>query len=61
MNRFSIAHTEQEIDVIIQTSVFCVDKTCFLRPDHIAISLVLQIGTYKNENHRSLMVKSPID
>ena len=31
-------HTEQEIDAIIQTSVLCVDKTCFPRPGHICIS-----------------------
>ena len=58
MNIFSIAHTEQEIFAIIQTSVFCVDKTCFLRPHHIR-SYISRAGTYKNENHRSLMVKSP--
>ena len=34
-NRFGIAHTEQEIGAIIQTSVFCVDKICFPRPGHI--------------------------
>ena len=51
MNRFSIAHTEQEIDVIIQTSVFCVDKTCFLRPDHIAISLELELIKMKITDH----------
>ena len=34
-NRFLIAHTEQEIGTIIQTSVFYVDKTCFPRPSHI--------------------------
>ena len=27
-------HAEQEIGAIIQTSVFCVDKTCFPRPGH---------------------------
>ena len=27
-----IGHTEQEIGVIIRTSVFCVDKTCFPSP-----------------------------
>ena len=30
-----IAHTEKEIDTIIWIAVFCVDKTCFLRPGHI--------------------------
>ena len=34
-NSFCIAHTEQEIDSVIQASVFCVDKTCFLRPSNI--------------------------
>ena len=33
-----IAHTQQEIDAIIRTNVFCVDKTCFLRPGYIIIS-----------------------
>ena len=37
INRLWIAHIEQEIGVIIRTSVFCVDKTCFPRPDHILI------------------------
>ena len=34
-NRCWIAHRQQEIGVLIQTSVFCVDKTCFPRPGHI--------------------------
>ena len=34
-NRCWIAHIGQEIGAIIQTSVFCVDKTCFPRPGHI--------------------------
>ena len=37
-NRVWIAHTEQEIGVIIQTHVFCVDETCFPRPSHIFIN-----------------------
>ena len=34
INRFWIAHTKQEIGAIIQTSVFFVEKTCFLKPGH---------------------------
>ena len=29
-----IAHTEKEIGTILRIGVFCVDKTCFLRPGH---------------------------
>ena len=32
-----IAHTEEEIDTIIRMGVFCADKTCLLRPNHIII------------------------
>ena len=32
--RIYIPYTEQEIDAIIWTGVFYVDKTCFLRPGH---------------------------
>ena len=34
-NRFWIEYTEQEIYSIIQTNVFCVDKTCFPRSSRI--------------------------
>ena len=36
-NRYWIPHTEQEVQAVgatIQTSVICVDKTCFSRPGH---------------------------
>ena len=33
--RIYIAYTEEEIDTIIRMGVFCVDKSCFLRPGHI--------------------------
>ena len=39
-NRIWIAHTEQEIGAIIQTSVFCVDKTCIPRPSHILYIII---------------------
>ena len=32
--RIQIAHTEQEIDIIIWMGVFCSDKTGFVRPGH---------------------------
>ena len=35
INRIWIAYTEKEICAIIRIGVFCVDKTCFLRPGHI--------------------------
>ena len=34
-NRIWIGYTQQEIGAIIQTSVFCVDKTCIPRPGYI--------------------------
>ena len=49
-NRFWIAHTEQEIGAIIQTSVFCIDKTCFLRPGHIC-SIHLHVEVLSWYNH----------
>ena len=36
-NRVWIAHTELEIRAIIQSHVFCVDKTCFPRLGHKCI------------------------
>ena len=33
--RIQIAHTEQEIDIIIWMGVFCGHKTGFVRPGHI--------------------------
>ena len=33
--RNQITCTQKELCTIIQMGVFCVDKTCFLRPGHI--------------------------
>ena len=46
-NRIWIAHKVQEIDAIIQTSVFYVDKTCLPRPCH-KCNLHAQLATYSN-------------
>ena len=43
-NSFCISHTEQEIDGIIWISVFCVDKTCFLRPSDICKRYLMMLG-----------------
>ena len=34
LNRFLIAHTEQDVDAIIGTNVLCVENTCFPMPGH---------------------------
>ena len=34
-NKFHIALIEQDISAMMQTSVFYVDKICFLNPGHI--------------------------
>ena len=38
--RIQIAHTEQEKDTIIWMSVFCGDKTGFVRPGHILYYII---------------------
>ena len=53
--RFWMAHTEKAIRNIIQTSVLCVDETCFLRPDHdypyqYALIITLKLQLYKTTN-----------
>ena len=45
-NKFWVARTEQEISAIIQTSVFCVDKTCFPRPGHTLIVTNIDCDQY---------------
>ena len=43
-NRFCIVHREQEIDALIQTSAFCVDKTYFPR---LGLQLTLVLFEWK--------------
>ena len=37
--RYCITHTEKEMDMIKRIGVFCADKTCFRRLDHIIINM----------------------
>ena len=53
INVFWIAHTEQEISAIIQTSV---EKTCFLKPSHnIIVSIIIEMSNCMalKLNHRN--------